>query len=73
MSDQPDTRELLHKLLKLEGIIFFFAGIALVLKPYVSEFTLIDADTDLYLGYGLTLFGFINFFIANRFFGRETK
>ena len=72
MSDQPDKKALLHKVLKFEGIAFVLIGFLFSTKSYFSDFILIDADTDLYLGYGLVLVGFVNFFIANKFFGQDS-
>ena len=66
-----EKKQLLNKILKGEGVLFVLVGFFLSAKPYFSNLVLLDADTDLYLGYGLTLVGFINFFIAHNFFNNE--
>lgn len=71
MEEQPDKKKLLHTLLTGEGVLFLFAGFVLTAKPYFSDITFIDEDTDLYLGYALVLVGTINIFIANKFFNNK--
>lgn len=74
MDDAPDKKQLLHQVLKTEGMLFIAGGSFLATKHYFSEITIIDIDTDFYLGCGLILVGFINIFIANKFFGyKKTK
>ena len=73
MVRDEEKRALLAKLLKIEGVVLFAVGMAFVLKSYFTDWTLTDTDTDMIIGYALVLVGFINFFIATRFFGNDAK
>lgn len=68
----PDKKQMLSQFLKLEAFFFIFGGVFLSTKSYFSEIIMLDVQTDMYLGYGLIFVGFINIFIANKFFGTKT-
>lgn len=68
-----DKKRMIHTLLKFEAFILAVAGFFLSTKQFFSEIVFIDTNTDLYIGYGLIIVGFINIIIANKFFGSEAK
>jgi len=68
MSGEIEKKKLLNKVLTYEGFVMFLVGLFFAIKPHFSDFIFIDSDIDLYLGYALILTGFINIFIANKFF-----
>jgi len=73
MSDKAEQKRLIGGILRIEGFALFFGGLFLATKPYYTDVIFFDADMDLNIGYALTLIGFINIFIANKFFKREAK
>ena len=73
MSDTPDKKQLLHRLLKFEGLLFLLGGIFLSVKKYFLDFTFVDTEIDTAMGSALIVFGFVNVFIAKKFFGQDTK
>lgn len=73
MSDKSEQKRMIGGILRVEGFALFFGGLFLATKPYYSEIVFLDAEMDLNIGYALILIGFINVFIANKFFKREAE
>lgn len=73
MSDQPDKKVLIGKILTIEGLLLLLGGIFLSVKKYFLDFTLVDAEMDTAIGSIIIVLGFVNVFIANKFFGRDAK
>jgi len=73
MSGDGEPKRLIGSILRVEGWGLFLGGLFLATKPYYTDFELLDAEMDLNIGYALILIGFINIFIANKFFKRDTK
>lgn len=65
---EQEKRALLNKLLKAEGTVFLFGGIFFLLKDKFSDFVLIDAQIDMYLGLAVFILGIANIIIADKFF-----
>ncbi|NCT40638.1 MAG: hypothetical protein GW778_03130 [Alphaproteobacteria bacterium] len=74
MSAQDDKKKLLNTIIRVEGFALFVVGVFFVLKPQFTDFTLLDAELDFYLGCALILVAFTNIFIANKIFNyKKTK
>lgn len=63
-----EKKALMNKLLKIEGSLFLFGGAFFLLKKQFTDWTLIDAQIDFYLGLAVFVVGIVNMVIADKFF-----
>ena len=68
MDQQIEKKKLLNMILTYEGFALFLGGLFFATKARYSDFVFIDVDIDTYMGYALMITGFINIFVANKFF-----